>query len=424
MYFKNNVWKSDFKLNGKRYQRTWDTTNKEVAQKCEDDWKVALEANSIYSNNPLGIANNLDWLLDTKSVTVKQDPMKLSEASEWMYERVWQYAEDSKNPPSRIRSLIRFIGDKDILSITDDDILSLKRRMLVEGIDGKTYKDKTFNHIIGALRTTMDMLESTKTLVFYNKPSFKNIYAPANSSRIVCFSETELISMNKYFKDRAETTKYFRDVEMHEYFIINSNLGLRPSEFYELRVGDINFEENTITISRAKKNNTTRVDVGGTKNGLSRTLPIGGIVLETLKNIVEKIKISKSITKREAMDRYLQDTEGTTKDFYYWVSKGAYDNFKDIELAKCPITHLTQKFCEIRWKDMLKELGFSSRSNAEEYTQYALRHTVASRLVSIKKFSAHKLMMFLGHTNIQTSLKYVHLNAEDIRDAVGVGVDY
>ena len=31
-------------------------------------------------------------------------------------------------------------------------------------------------------------------------------------------------------------------------------------------------------------------------------------------------------------------------------------------------------------------------------------------------------MAFMGHTDIKSSLHYVHLNVDDIRDGVGVGV--
>ena len=46
---------------------------------------------------------------------------------------------------------------------------------------------------------------------------------------------------------------------------------------------------------------------------------------------------------------------------------------------------------------------------------------MASRLVSLKGFNAHKLMAFMGHTDIKSSLHYVHLNVDDIRDGTGVG---
>ena len=61
-------------------------------------------------------------------------------------------------------------------------------------------------------------------------------------------------------------------------------------------------------------------------------------------------------------------------------------------------------------------LGYLRTSNT--HGLYVLRHTVASRLVSLKGFN----MAFMGHTDIKSSLHYVHLNVDDIRDGVGVGV--
>ena len=60
------------------------------------------------------------------------------------------------------------------------------------------------------------------------------------------------------------------------------------------------------------------------------------------------------------------------------------------------------------------------RGSNNTHGLYVLRHTVASRLVSLKGFNAHKLMRFMGHKDIKSSLHYVHLNVEDIRDGVGV----
>ncbi|WP_421715648.1 hypothetical protein [Arcobacter arenosus] len=45
MYRKSNDnWKSDFKINGIRYQKTWMTTNKQKALKYEEQWKEIILA--------------------------------------------------------------------------------------------------------------------------------------------------------------------------------------------------------------------------------------------------------------------------------------------------------------------------------------------------------------------------------------------
>ncbi|PPB63560.1 tyrosine-type recombinase/integrase [Campylobacter hyointestinalis] len=414
---KDGRFKSDFHINGKRYQRTWNTTDIDVAKKCEKDLKVSLQA-ALLTPAQLGF-NGLDWLLETPK---ENKPFLLSEAKDYMIERVWQFLEDNKNPPSRINTLIKIMGDIDISLITDEVLLNLKRRMLILGINGKRYKEKTFNHIMGTLKSTLDMLESTGAYEFANKPNFKKLFASIRETKRVCFTDEEIDSIARYFKGVFEKTQTLADKEMYEYFVINSNLGLRPSEYYELRVGDIDFDNATITISRAVKTHSTTMKVGVTKNASSRTLPLGGITLEFLRNICDRIKIALSLEKSEAMQLYLDEPEGSLKEVYYWVARGKYKGLDKSNYQNCKLNNLNHMMCEARWKQMSKALGFDKRSNAKEYTQYAVRHTVASRLVSLKKFSAHRLMQYLGHKNIQTSLKYVHLNTEDIRDGIGVGI--
>ena len=97
-----------------------------------------------------------------------------------------------------------------------------------------------------------------------------------------------------------------------------------------------------------------------------------------------------------------------------------YDNCKDLPLDKCPITHLNHDIANRMWWAVRNHLGYLGTSNT--HGLYVLRHTVASRLVSLKGFNAHKLMAFMGHTDIKSSLHYVHLNVDDIRDGMGVGV--
>ncbi len=84
---------------------------------------------------------------------------------------------------------------------------------------------------------------------------------------------------------------------------------------------------------------------------------------------------------------------------YYWVSQGAYDNCKDLPLDKCPITHLNHDTANRMWWVVRNHLGYKGENNT--HGLYVLRHTVASRLVSLKGFNAHKLMKFMGHKDIK-----------------------
>ncbi|OUT11985.1 hypothetical protein B9N62_03470 [Campylobacter concisus] len=105
---------------------------------------------------------------------------------------------------------------------------------------------------------------------------------------------------------------------------------------------------------------------------------------------------------------------------YYWAYQGAYDDCRDLPLDKCPITHLNIDSSSRMWSAVKTYLGY--KGNDSTHGLYVLRHTVASRLVSLKGFNAHKLMKFMGHKDIKSSLHYVHLGVEDIRDGTGLGV--
>ncbi|ALF47517.1 site-specific recombinase, phage integrase family [Campylobacter concisus] len=105
---------------------------------------------------------------------------------------------------------------------------------------------------------------------------------------------------------------------------------------------------------------------------------------------------------------------------YCWVSQGALMvTAKRPTLKQVPLTHLNHDTANRMWWAVRNHLGYKGENNT--HGLYVLRHTVASRLVSLKGFNAHKLMAFMGHTDIKSSLHYVHLNVDDIRDGVGVG---
>ena len=65
------------------------------------------------------------------------------------------------------------------------------------------------------------------------------------------------------------------DWQMLQFFVINSGLGLRTAEYYNLQFGDFDLEQNTVTISRGSYKST--------KNDLIRTLPLNGVILKAVK---------------------------------------------------------------------------------------------------------------------------------------------
>ncbi|RXI30410.1 site-specific integrase [Arcobacter ellisii] len=179
------------------------------------------------------------------------------------------------------------------------------------------------------------------------------------------------------------------DWEMIQFFIINSGLGLRPAEYYNLQIGDFDLEQNTLTISRGT--------YASTKNNLIRTLPLNGVVLEAV-----KLQLEFALTKLYELK--------LNKPF---VLK---DEINNINYSKLTFTSLTKDMIEYRWNKMKRYLGWTDKERYKEYIPYGLRHTVASKLASISKWNSYKIMTFMGHKNLSTSLNYIHLGIEDIRD--------
>ncbi|WP_349252795.1 tyrosine-type recombinase/integrase [Campylobacter gastrosuis] len=171
-------------------------------------------------------------------------------------------------------------------------------------------------------------------------------------------------------------------------------------------------------MSRALKTHASIKHVGSTKNGVSRTLPIDGIALNTLARMVKRITTAKETGLQESYKLYTRETDSELKGIYGFIMKGYYEWLRFKDLRDCPLTRLDLSTANARWRRVKKELNLN-----KDYTLYTLRHTLATRLVTLRKFSAHKLMSYLGHTSIQTSLKYVHLNVDDIRDGYGVGIN-
>lgn len=69
-----------------------------------------------------------------------------------------------------------------------------------------------------------------------------------------------------------------------------------------------------------------------------------------------------------------------------------------------------------RWDKMKKALGYE---NDKEFVPHCLRHTCASRLVQ-RGVDLYTVKAYLGHSSIQVTERYAHLNPQNLKDAVKV----
>ena len=163
--------------------------------------------------------------------------------------------------------------------------------------------------------------------------------------------DDELFKAKEFLHNKAKKAKALSSVEIYELFIVLSNLGLRPAEYFAIELGDISFEYDTITISKAVKTHKgVGTIIGAPKNGHSRTLPCSKNVMEVFRAIKQRLEIAKSVSKAEAKKLFIETKDDQVlKMAYYWVSQGAYDNCKDLPLDKCPITHLNHESANRLW---------------------------------------------------------------------------
>jgi integrase len=368
MYAKSSgLWKSDFRIKGIRYQRTWQTKDYKKALLLESNWKKFII-------NPKKTSSHVNFTF--------------KEASDYLYEVKWKYLRDSSTPLSRWTYIAIFFGLNKLISLIRIDDLDRFKQYLVN----KNYANKTINHYISDLKTGIELLQAKQKVSLQNTLSFEGLRMSLNSKRKICFTKDEEKQMYNTFVSTFKNSNHPDDWQMIQYFIINSSLGLRPAEYLNLQLGDFDLEQKTVTISRGSYNST--------KNDLIRTLPLEGTVLDA---VLLQIKFSLKYLHHLNLDSNL-----TIHEINQIINSA--------KAKKLIVTSLTKDMVTNRWNKMKKELQWIAKETYKEYIPYGLRHTVASRLASLNKWNGYKIQTFMGHKSFHTSLNYVHLDVDDIRD--------
>lgn len=164
---------------------------------------------------------------------------------------------------------------------------------------------------------------------------------------------------------QKNATKYFksRDTAIVTMFL---GMGLRLSELVELNIGNINFDDGTIKVTR--------------KGNQERILPANDEIMITL-------------------NRYLKTREEVTAQQPLFLSK------RNQRIDTGSVWHLTKKYLR------------QAQIEKDKLSPHTLRHTFASTLL---KQGENILVIkeLLSHKNLRTTEKYLHLNGEDLKTAV------
>ena len=165
-----------------------------------------------------------------------------------------------------------------------------------------------------------------------------------------------------------DTLERWDMVSHRDAVIVLIDTGMRCGELFKLQKNDIDF--------KAGKNGALRLWV--TKNDRARSVPITTRVREVMQRRVENIK----------------DTDFVFPFSYAWLRQG--------------------------WNRLKTCLGYE---DDPMFVLHILRHTCASRLVQ-SGVPLVEVQKWLGHTSIQTTIRYSHLAPSSLYQVVDVLEDY
>jgi len=165
---------------------------------------------------------------------------------------------------------------------------------------------------------------------------------------------------------QKNATKYFkpRDTAIITMFL---GMGLRLSELVELDIGNISFDDGTIKVTR--------------KGNHERILPANDEVIITL-------------------NRYLKTREDVTAQQPLFLSK------RNQRIDSGSVWHLVKKY--------LKQ----AQIEKDKLSPHTLRHTFATILLKQGE-NILTIKELLSHRNLRTTERYLHINGEDLKTAVG-----
>jgi integron integrase len=172
--------------------------------------------------------------------------------------------------------------------------------------------------------------------------------------------------------------------------------GLRPMECHRLRIKDIDFDLNTITVRQGK-------------GGKDRTTLLPLSVKAELANHIDKIKL----IHRRDVEAGLGAT-GLPDAFYRKSPSAAYDIgwqyvFPSDRISACPRTgrkgrhHVDQSGLEKALKKARSLTGLTKRISPKTF-----RHSFATNLL-LNGYDIRTVQELLGHKNVQTTMIYTHV---------------
>jgi len=257
------------------------------------------------------------------------------------------------------KDLLRIIGNKPIRLISISDIEHFKSVRL------KEVKQSTVNIQLTTIKAIFNIA------IRFNWIN-KN---PCNAVRKISIPQKDRLSFNE-----IEVKLILNNCEnqvMKNFIKFALLTGCRSNEICNVQWKDINFQELILNISNK--------DNFKTKSGKQRRIPISDELMRVLNEMLEQ-KPNEKILSLYNPDNYI-----------FSIRHGARMN----------IEYVSKEF-----KKILRKCNFPER-----YHLHCTRHTFITSLIK-SGVNINYVKEIAGHSGIQTTMNYIHIVTNDLRDAV------
>lgn len=258
---------------------------------------------------------------------------------------------------STLKHLLRIVKDKPIKLITSNEIEYYKSIRL------KEVRQSTVNIDLNTIKAIFNIAIRFNWLEKNPSKDIKKISIPQKQR--LCFNEIEtkliLNNCNPLIKNLVSFALY---------------TGMRLNEICNVQMKDVNYAEGILSVSNK--------ETFKTKTGRQRQIPTS----ENLINLIKAIKNHKSdkILPFYAPEHYLFSIRGGFK--------------------------LSPNFVSKAFKKVLRKLSMS-----EKFHFHCLRHTFITNLIKAG-VNINYVKEIAGHKDIKTTMGYIHIVTEDLREAV------
>ncbi len=294
-----------------------------------------------------------------------------SEAREYwaitLLDRFLAYKIDSLAPSYqkdyvRMTSIAKnFFGTKDVREIRKIDIINFKTHLE----KNFSYKNKTIKNTLDFLKTFLRYLKSDLEVID-TVPAFPLV--EIQQPRFRWLSPEDQRQLFEYIPDKDKPIIAF--LMLH---------GCRPGEARALRCRDIDFKNQSITISATFSGKFYREKRKG-KSSKAITIPLHPEIYEYIANRVEN----------------------NLPEAFVFVNPRTGGYYTEAALQRL-------------WDNTRRKAGISKDLRLYEAT----RHSVASQLVN-NGVTLFKVSKLLGHSSIKTTEKYAHSNIESLRTELSI----